>query len=221
MDFKKFGIVLAVLLFAGMALAATPDINIARPTTGQSFEQGTTVDINFTVNDSNGALDFNVDLYYSASAGAYTTLIVHDGNLKDAATITCFPDYNFQNGTDTCKYSWNTTNVKTGNYFIDANFIEVNTTLTNESDNASGGQFLLGILPISAGACNLVSVMYLALIGVILILVAIVVIRIQAGGGLDSVNQVAIGLIIVIIILAIIGYVNQEVCVNLITSATR
>ena len=96
----------------------TPYIKVLVPTADLNWNGTKTID--FNVSDAQATDTLAVTLFYSSTAGAKTTRIVHDANLKDASTITCVPDYVFTTQRK-CSYSWNTTTASDGLYYIDAN----------------------------------------------------------------------------------------------------
>ena len=96
----------------------SPDINLIAPSGGV---QTNTINIDFNVSDSdissNADGDLNISLYFSTTALGKENIIVLDANLFDAVQFTC-DDADFTNSTN-CTYSWDTTAVADGNYFVD------------------------------------------------------------------------------------------------------
>ncbi|MHA1835249.1 MAG: OmpL47-type beta-barrel domain-containing protein [Candidatus Baldrarchaeia archaeon] len=104
------------VLFTG-----APQIVLNAPVGGEYISG--TYSIDFNVQDLNIQTNADgnlwVDIYYSSSAFGFENAIIQDGNLFDSSLFTC-DDYNFADSTN-CTYSWNTTLVTDGNYFIDVN----------------------------------------------------------------------------------------------------
>lgn len=111
-------------------LAANPLVTLTKPV---SYVRGATVDINFTVVDTNIASgadhNFQAKIYYSQNIGDFNFLIV-DLNLLNG---TACASTDFTGAAVTCSYDWNTLGVSDGNYFIDMNVIDSNNqTLTQD-----------------------------------------------------------------------------------------
>ncbi|MHA1685299.1 MAG: OmpL47-type beta-barrel domain-containing protein [Candidatus Heimdallarchaeaceae archaeon] len=82
--------------------------------------------IDFNVQDlniqSNDDGNLWVSLYYSTFAFGFENVIVQDANLFDTSIFTC-DDYNFADSTH-CTYSWDTSVVTDGNYYVDLNIYD-------------------------------------------------------------------------------------------------
>lgn len=79
-----------------------------------------TENINLTLGDADNTNDLRLKLYYSKTPGAFTNLIYSDTNVHDGVGLIC-NNYDFGTPRD-CNYSWDTTAIMDGNYYIDANF---------------------------------------------------------------------------------------------------
>lgn len=128
-DFFFYCPISAITLGSEAQNNQAPDINVTSPTADLNWNG--TKSITFNVMDLDATNTLDVNLFYSASAGAQTTLIFHDANLADATGITC-SDYNFLDST-ACTYSWDTTTASDGLYYLDANVSDGTATDLNSS----------------------------------------------------------------------------------------
>jgi len=93
------------------------------------------VGIAFDVEDAEGD-ELNADFYYSTSAGNHTNVLVADVNLNDYYNDTnLFCDSNDWTATRRCVYTWGTTNVLDGNYYLDVVVSDSDNTVEDSSDN--------------------------------------------------------------------------------------
>ncbi|MFH1255825.1 MAG: LamG-like jellyroll fold domain-containing protein [Candidatus Diapherotrites archaeon] len=112
---------------------AAPTIRVNSPNGG---------DTNSYVRDKNAVLDFNIsdadsnqlfaDIYYSSSAGAFTTQIVNDWNLSVVGRCA---SSNFS-VSRRCTYDWNIIAVSDGNYFLDINVFDPQDNNSVDSSDA-------------------------------------------------------------------------------------
>src|SRR3990167_5676865 len=128
---KKLLILIAMLFFAGFGCASA-DANVNNSLAGRYISPTVNSYIfDFNVQDGNfvaATHDANIDIYLSASAGAFTNALVNDGN----ADTYCGAETNYASATRNCTYTFNADpSLSDGNYFIDINF-----TVTNASDSA-------------------------------------------------------------------------------------
>jgi len=93
--------------------ADDPDMIFKLPTTGT---QSGTIDVNFEYREGDNNVT-TTRIYYSASVGAKTNLIITDTNLHDATTITC-DAYTFSDP-QICTYKLDTALITNGSYYID------------------------------------------------------------------------------------------------------
>ena len=100
-----------------------------------SGSQGITFDVNDADIVSNADGNLFIDIYYSSAQYSFTTAIVSDGNLFDSSIFSC-EDYNFSD-TTRCTYSWDTTAIADGNYFIDLNVFDDSDVNAVDSSDAS------------------------------------------------------------------------------------
>jgi len=106
-----------------IAVVQPNDANYLSGTVGISW---TYVDGNFVA----GTHDVNIDIFYSATAGAYTTALVTDAN----ADAYCGAEANYA-VSKTCTYTFDTTAIADGNYFIDLNITTFNTATPADQNN--------------------------------------------------------------------------------------
>ncbi len=129
--------VLAVflLLFAGLASAAAPVVQLTAPNGGEYISAASgNYNITFNVSDAdNNAL--LSDIYLSASAGAKTTLIVGNLNLEGAS---CTDVDNNNVTTNSCTYSWNPAGIN-GTYYMDV----VVRDAAESSEDSSNASFIV------------------------------------------------------------------------------
>lgn len=143
---KKSWLILSVfLLILGLVNAGTITIsNITSPTSGSYWKNGSH-NIVFKVyaedvNGASGQADLNVKLYYSASAGAFTTLI-GDYNLINTSYCGSTNDFNVSGGVQ-CTIPWTMSISSDGNYYIDINAYTYRLgTLTGDDGTGSSSSF--------------------------------------------------------------------------------
>ena len=114
----------------GPAFAATTTVEVTDPNGGEQLNRvgNNPYTISFTITSDDNS--FLVDLNYSNSNTQGTgTPIITDVNTL-SSTITC-ADTNFDISPVTCTYSWSTTNVGNGDYYILA---DVNAPVAAETD---------------------------------------------------------------------------------------
>ncbi|MBU2100378.1 hypothetical protein KKB11_04050 [Candidatus Micrarchaeota archaeon] len=142
MKYKKFLIALILVLLFGIVNAVAPTVLVNQPNGSQYIKSSYTIDFNVTDTDANSIADSNLMafIYYSATQGAYTTLIT-DLNLMN--TSNC-DDQNFAS-MNNCTYSWNTTGVSDGNYFVDINVVDrtAGGTFRDSGDDSSNTSFMI------------------------------------------------------------------------------
>ena len=139
MKYKKFLIALILVLFFGIVNSA-PTVLVNNPNGSQYIKATYTIDFNVTDIDANSIDDSNLMafIYYSATQGAFTTLI-SDLNLMDTANC---DDQNFAS-MNNCTYSWNTTAISDGNYFVDVNVVnrQADGTYRDDGSDSSNTSF--------------------------------------------------------------------------------
>ncbi|MFH1224321.1 MAG: hypothetical protein V1676_00785 [Candidatus Diapherotrites archaeon] len=117
-----------------------PDVNVTSPSDANYLSQYTggydhNISLVFSVMDAEGD-ELNADLYYSTSAGDFTTAIINDLNLNDHANnaaLSC-DDVDWTDAT-TCVFDWNVSAIADGNYFIDLNVFD--TSDLNKVDSSA------------------------------------------------------------------------------------
>ena len=137
MRIKILGVLLILaFLIAGLSTISADDTitaSVTTPTAGNYWADGTHT-ITFKVTDDNAlATDLNTKIYYSASAGAFTTNIA-DVNLY-ADGVCSGTDFTTEK---TCTYSWDQSVATDGNYYIDINVINLT---DNNFGTASSSSF--------------------------------------------------------------------------------
>ncbi|HZX20596.1 MAG TPA: hypothetical protein VFF13_06330 [archaeon] len=119
--------ILALVLFAGSAFAVHTT-TVLFPSDSNNLTG--TVGIKFNITDGNfvaATYDVNVTIAVSTSAGAFTTYLVRDVN----ANAYCGAAANYADVN--CTYTFDTTTVADGNYFVDINAITLLTTIDSNS----------------------------------------------------------------------------------------
>jgi len=141
MKYNKILTALILVLFFGVVNSA-PTVLVNNPNGSQYIKATYTIDFNVTDVDANSIDDSNLMafIYYSATQGAFTTLI-SDLNLMDTANC---DDQNFAS-MNNCTYSWNTTAVSDGNYFVDVNVVnrQADGTYRDDGSDSSNTSFMI------------------------------------------------------------------------------
>jgi len=127
-----------ILFLAGFSHAADHEVIVVQPS--DSNRMSGTVGAAFSYVDGNFVVathDVNVDIYYSLTAGAFTTLLVDNVNADDY----CGTDVDYAS-VQTCTYPFDTSLIPDGNYFVDINVTTFTTadpsdqnSVTDSSDN--------------------------------------------------------------------------------------
>jgi len=102
-----------------------PIVKLVTPSTDGNYLsglQGIVFDVNDADLQSNNDGNLWIDIYYSSTQNSFQNVIVSDGNLFDSSLFSC-TDTNFST-TQTCTYSWDTTAIADGNYYIDLNVFD-------------------------------------------------------------------------------------------------
>jgi len=134
-----------LVLFLATAFAGTVTVvSISSPTTGTYWKNGThNIVFKVYAEDVNGAAgqaDLNIRLYYSTSAGAFTTLI-GDFNLINTSYCGNTNNFNVTGGVE-CTIPWSMSISTDGNYYIDFNaYTYRNGVETGDFDTASSSSF--------------------------------------------------------------------------------
>ena len=136
--------VLVVLLLASASAGTVTVSNITSPTSGNYWKNGThNIVFKVYASDVNGAAgqaDLNVKIYYSTSAGAYTTLI-DDYNLINTSYCGSVNDFNVTGGVQ-CTIPWSMSIATDGNYYVDFNaYTYRNGTETGDDGTGSSSSF--------------------------------------------------------------------------------
>ncbi len=136
-------LIVLIILYLGLVSAAVPTVIVINPNGDVNYLVGSqTIDFNVADVDANSNADSNLmaKIYYSSSTGGYENLIV-DLNLMN--TTYC-GDQNFAlDNNNLCSYSWDTTGVTDGNYFIDINVVDYSMpgdTFRDSGDDSSDGE---------------------------------------------------------------------------------
>ncbi len=127
------------LRFQKTIVEIAPDMNVVYPINLEIFSPNSVIDLNFAFRDyDTNAHQMKLDVNYSSSQtqGTGTTIVID----QNVAMMTC-DNNNFETAVRYCKYSWNTTGVSNGSYYIIALARDAN----GSSDFNSGNQtFTLG-----------------------------------------------------------------------------
>lgn len=124
--------------------SSPPDANVLYPINNESFNARNTIDINIAISDPDtNAQGITIDINYSTTQTEGTgTSICNDCNLS--TSLNC--DSNNLSTSQQCKYSWNTSGIPAGNYYILAKVSDPN---GNNDFNAGTGTFTLTTAPTS------------------------------------------------------------------------
>jgi hypothetical protein len=187
-----------------MSVFAAPAITASNPGT---LTNDSTATLTFTLKDENSASNIvdKLYIYYSATSGAYSNLIVYDANVQDASRVICTPDYNLETAR-TCTYAWtvpNTTTIPPGYWYIDYNFIP-------NSVNANVG-YKVSSTVFKVETINGCGTMVLTFGLIILVLAAFGAMRLLTGT-MDIKTLAALAITIIIAIVIVTQFV-QTVCV--------
>ncbi len=132
MNSKHFLLIIFFIASFSSAFAAITVI-VNSPNGSQYINETYVLDFNWT--DSNeAALTYEADLYYSTTAGAFSNTIALNVDLTDANATN--PDSNVAT-TNNYVFSWDTTTVTDGNYFIDVIVHNGNATQADDSSDTS------------------------------------------------------------------------------------
>ncbi|PIN85631.1 MAG: hypothetical protein COV47_01265 [Candidatus Diapherotrites archaeon CG11_big_fil_rev_8_21_14_0_20_37_9] len=137
---KQFLFFLLVLFFAGSALAVH-SVTVFQPNDSNNLKG--TVGVSFNITDGNfleAIHDVNLSIAISATAGVFTTYLVQDVNADTyCGAGASYADVN-------CTYTFVTTGVSDGNYFLDLNvltFLVAGPDDQNHVTDSSDANFLI------------------------------------------------------------------------------
>jgi len=120
----------------GTAVLNTPPTIALNSPNGNQYLFGT-VSIDFNIQDTDND-ELHVKIAYSTTRGAFENTIASDLNLNNhtnIANLTC-DDTDWTDSTN-CTYSWDTTSISDGNYYIDINVWDTsNADATDSSDSS-------------------------------------------------------------------------------------
>jgi len=118
-----------------ISAALAPTVVVVSPNDVNNLQGGSTVLINFDLNDADSnAVGMLIDLNYNASAAEGGTVIVNDGNVASTNNLYC--DSNDLSGTGTtCHFVWSVPS-DDANYFIIVKVDDGTNTATDFSDNS-------------------------------------------------------------------------------------
>jgi hypothetical protein len=203
MNVKLIGLMMLVIMLS-MSVFAAPAVTASNPGT---LTNDSTATLTFTLKDENSASNIvdKLYIYYSATSGAYSNLIVYDANVQDASRVICTPDYNLETAR-TCTYTWtvpSSTTIPAGYWYIDYNFIP-NSVNANVGYKVSSTAFKVETI---TGCTTMVWTFGL----IVLVLAAFGAMRLL-NGSMDIKTLSALAIVIIIGIIIITQFM-QSVCV--------
>jgi hypothetical protein len=140
MQVKLLAVLLAVVMFSGMA-AALPDINVMNRD-GNYYYPSATTTITWTTSDANAPTDFNFIIYYveeSTWSATEITSLTEAGGAPDRNSNT-FCSAPISAVSQICSYVWTLPTGLDGNYVIDIN--GYNITNSNDVNALSGSVYI-------------------------------------------------------------------------------
>lgn len=143
MDYRKLTMLLALLLFSGMAFAAAPGVTVLNNDGNYYYPSGGTVTIQFNLTDGDSPGDANVGVYYSYQTDPTTKLAIVDVNGENGVDSNSmqFCSLPLTATEQVCTYTWTLPSGLDSNFLFDVNVMDI--TTGDDANASSTGSFYI------------------------------------------------------------------------------